>query len=96
MQAWLGADEVVADKVLELGSYHAIVACVAAGTGIGIVPRSVLRTMRRNAAVAVHPLGAARGASTTSLVWRKGELSRPLAAMKDEIAALRPTSSPRR
>ena len=96
LQAWLGADEVVADKVLELASYHAIVACVAAGTGIGIVPRSVLRTMRRNAAVAVHPLGAARGASTTSLVWRKGELSRPLAALKEEIAALRPTSSPRR
>ena len=38
-----GARSVVAERVMEYGSYHAIVACVAAGGGIAVVPRSVLR-----------------------------------------------------
>src|SRR5499426_3965088 len=87
LQAWLGAD--VPEKALELASYHAIVACVASGTGIAVVPRSVLRTIRGSQAVAVHPLAGHKGASTTSLVWRKGELSLPVKALHAEVAALR-------
>lgn len=33
-------------KVLEVNSYHAILACVAAGSCVGIVPRSVLELQR--------------------------------------------------
>ena len=87
LQAWLGAD--VPEKALELASYHAIVACVASGTGIAVVPRSVLRTIRRSQGVAVHPLAGYKAASTTSLVWRKGELSLPLKALQAEVAAVR-------
>jgi len=86
LQAWLGAD--LPEKVLELASYHAIVACVASGAGIAVVPRSVLETIRRSEGVAVHPLAANDGASTTALVWRKGELSLPLKALQAEVAAL--------
>lgn len=89
LQAWLAADGVVPDRVLELGSYHAIVACVASGTGIAFVPRSVLQTVRRKEGVAVYPLRANGGASTTSLVWRKGEPSLPLKALQAEIVRLR-------
>jgi DNA-binding transcriptional LysR family regulator len=89
LQGWLGEDGVVPDKVLELASYHAIVACVASGTGIGIVPRSVLETIRRDEGVAVYPLGKASAASTTVLAWRKGELSPPLKALQAAIAELR-------
>lgn len=32
----------VPSRVLELGSYHAIIACAAAGIGVALVPRSVL------------------------------------------------------
>jgi DNA-binding transcriptional LysR family regulator len=88
LQGWLGEDGLVPDKVLELASYHAIVACVASGTGIGIVPRSVLETIRRDEGVAVYPLGRA-AASTTVLAWRKGELSPPLKALQTAIAELR-------
>ena len=38
LQGWLGEDGVVPDKVLELASYHAIVACVASGAGIADRP----------------------------------------------------------
>jgi len=96
LQGWLGEDGVVPDKVLELASYHAIVACVASGTGIAIVPRSVLETIRHDEGVAVHPLGKEKGASTTALAWRKGELSPPLKALQAEIAALRAPARRRR
>ncbi|MEP7084362.1 MAG: LysR substrate-binding domain-containing protein, partial [Betaproteobacteria bacterium] len=42
LEAWLGAGSVLADRVLEFQSYHAIVACVAAGSGIAVVPRALL------------------------------------------------------
>ena len=96
LQGWLGEDGVVPDKVLELGSYHAIVACVASGTGIAIVPRSVLETIRRDEGVAVYPLARATAASTTALAWRKGELSPPLKALQAEVARLRKAARPRR
>lgn len=86
---WLGADGVVPARVLELASYHAIVACVASGTGIAIVPRSVLATLRHDEGVAVHPLGRGAAASATALVWRKGESSAPLRALQAGLAALR-------
>ena len=89
LQAWLAGDGVVPDRVLELGSYHAIVACVASGTGIAFVPRSVLQTVRRQEGVAVYPLRANSGGSTTSLVWRKGEASLPLKVLQAEIVRLR-------
>lgn len=86
LQAWLASGGVVAEKVLELSSYHAIVACVASGTGIAIVPRSVLDTIRGAGDVAVHSPGARIGRVATSLVWRKDESSPALKALQAEIA----------
>ncbi|EJL54360.1 transcriptional regulator [Rhizobium sp. CF122] len=42
LEDWLSMSKVVPERVLELASYHAIVACVAAGSGVAIMPRSVL------------------------------------------------------
>ena len=47
LQRWLGRDSLAALRVLELSSYHAIVACVTAGTGIALMPKSVLDTMQQ-------------------------------------------------
>ncbi len=99
-QGWLADGGVAPVNVLELASYHAIVACVASGTGIAFAPRSVLETIRRTGEVAIHPLGARRGASVTSLVWRRGEQSLALKALRVELSALgsdrRPAPSARR
>ncbi len=83
------AGGIAPDKVLELSSYHAIVACVASGTGIALVPRSVLETIRGTRNVSVYPLASNQGRVTTSLVWRKGEGSLPLRAFRDELADFR-------
>jgi DNA-binding transcriptional LysR family regulator len=96
LQAWLGEDGVAPEKVLELASYHAIVACVASGAGVAIVPRSVLATIRRDDGVAVHRLGKRTAVTTTALVWRKGELSPPLRALQSAVAGLRRASRSRR
>jgi len=86
LEAWLGGARVVPERVMELGSYHAIVACVAAGAGIAIVPRSVIRISLAERDVAVHPLPAAVAKARTFLVWRPGHQSIALDALR---AALR-------
>ena len=92
LHTWLAAGTIVPDKVLELSSYHAIVACVASGTGIALVPRSVLETVRVSDSIAVYPLPAEYARVTTDLVWRHGEISPALRALQAEILA----SNPRR
>lgn len=91
LQAWLTADGIAPEKVLELSSYHAIVACVASGTGIAFVPRSVLETIRTMKGVVAYPTAPNRQRITTSLVWRKGETSSALKALQAEIGNRRAT-----
>jgi DNA-binding transcriptional LysR family regulator len=69
-------------RVLELGSYHAIVACVAAGAGVAVAPRSVLELARLDGEVDLHPMGEL-GRVDTLLVWRKGHFSAALDAMRE-------------
>ena len=85
LEAWLGRSSIVAERVMEYGSYHAITACVAAGSGIAVVPKSVLRAIGIEAQVAVHPLPASIANSRTMLVWRRGHQSAPLAALRQEL-----------
>jgi len=57
---WLARGRSAGDrpvKRLELGSYHAILACVSAGTSIGVVPRSVLELQRDPLDIRTHSLG---------------------------------------
>jgi DNA-binding transcriptional LysR family regulator len=85
LEGWLGDAKVVPERVLEFGSYHAIVACVAAGAGIAIVPRSVIRVSLASADVATCALPAAVAKVRTFLVWRQGHQSILLDAMREEI-----------
>jgi DNA-binding transcriptional LysR family regulator len=85
LEAWLGAARVVPERVMEFGSYHAIVACVAAGAGIAIVPRSVIRVSVAAPGVATYPLPAAVSRARTFLVWRRGHRSIALDALRAEV-----------
>jgi DNA-binding transcriptional LysR family regulator len=90
LQAWLSAGGLVPEKGLELSSYHAIVACVASGTGIAFVPRSVLDTIRPTSkSVVVYPLPAKTAKAKTTLISRKGEESAPLRALRQQVSELR-------
>jgi DNA-binding transcriptional LysR family regulator len=85
LESWLGRASVVAERVMEYGSYHAITACVAAGGGIAVVPRSVLRVVGAESQVAVHALPPAIAKARTMLVWAHGHRSAPLAALREKL-----------
>lgn len=87
LQHWLGRRRVASVRVLELSSYHAIVACVASGTGIALVPESVLDTVQ-HAAVARYPLPKVHGEVVTPLIWRASDQSAALTALRKVLAAV--------
>jgi DNA-binding transcriptional LysR family regulator len=86
LETWLGRRNVVPERVMEYGSYHAIVACTAAGGGIAVVPKSVLRTVGAEGQVTVHQLPPKIAAARTMLVWKKGHSSSALDALRKEVA----------
>jgi DNA-binding transcriptional LysR family regulator len=70
LDEWLGGENVVAERVLEFGSYQGMIACVAAGTGFAVVPRSVLGALQATDKVKQHKLPERIAANCTHLVWR--------------------------
>lgn len=56
LERWLAESRVVPLRVMEFSSYHAIIACVAAGAGIAIVPRSVLDLAMVGTHLSMHKL----------------------------------------
>ena len=59
---------------------------MAAGTGIALVPRSVLTVVRGAENVATCELPERTRRAVTSLAWRKGEVSWALKALQAEVA----------
>jgi DNA-binding transcriptional LysR family regulator len=84
---WLGTDSLARFRVLELSSYHAIVACVTAAQGIALVPESVLEVMP-HAKIRRHPIPKSQSQITTPLVWRRGEVSTTVLALRTLLSAL--------
>jgi LysR substrate binding domain len=73
LEEWLARSNITPQRVLEFGSYHAIVACVAAGSGIAVIPHSVVHALHAEREVSILPLPTEFTDATTFLVWaRKG------------------------
>ena len=91
---WMRGANGSAPQVLELASYPAILACVAAGRCAGVVPRSMLEQMRSPPALQWVPLQP----SVTMLVTRAGYDTPSLAALQSTLqshaAASAPAASP--
>lgn len=94
LDEWLGAAQCAPARVMEFGSYHAIVATVAAGSGIAVVPQSVLQVLHAESEVTQHRLPRHIADAKTQLVWRRGHQSLALdglrAALPRSVAAHRP------
>jgi DNA-binding transcriptional LysR family regulator len=69
IEEWLGSANVMPDRVLEFASYQAMIACVAAGTGFAVVPKSVLQSLRASRSLRQHPLPKRFSHNRTHLVW---------------------------
>lgn len=86
LEEWFVSTGVAPSRVLELASYHAIVACVAAGTGIGIMPRSILEAVHAEPQLQVLALPARHAAVTTHLVWQPQQESAATEALRRLLA----------
>lgn len=93
LERWLGARRLAMIRVLELSSYHAIVACVGSGTGVAVLPESVLDAVNSEA-VARYPLPEVLAEIVTPLIWRAAETSPSIIALREvlgvEVGVLRP------
>lgn len=69
LEGWLSDQGIVAERTLELASYQAIIACAAAGAGCGIMPISVVETLRAAREIKCHPLPDEVARNATHLVW---------------------------
>src|SRR6185295_14283546 len=85
-ERWLGSQVLASTRMLEFSSYHAIVACVASGTGIAILPESVLETVQ-SAQVRRHGLPKVLANVVTPIVWRTGEHLPAVMGLRDLAAA---------
>jgi DNA-binding transcriptional LysR family regulator len=87
LETWLARGRSTSERFMEVGSYHAIVACVAAGAGIAVVPKSVLAISIAEKAVSQHRLPSSIAVARTHLIWRNGYRSMPLSVMRDLLSA---------
>ena len=59
-------------------SYHGMLACVSAGAGLALMPRSMLESMPGFTTVSVWPLTDSFRTLHTWLIWRRGTVSQSL------------------
>ena len=90
LERWLGSGNALPDRVLEFQSYHAIIACVAAGSGIAIVPRSVIEATPGGREIRITRLPRDIAKGRTQLIWRTGHRSVTLEAMKQLLTRIKP------
>jgi DNA-binding transcriptional LysR family regulator len=85
LEEWLGS--VLSKRTLEFASYQGMIACVAAGTGFAIVPKSALDALQAADKVKQHRLPKHIAANRTHLVWQ-GQPSRALQGMMEQLQEL--------
>ena len=79
-ESWFHADHATPGRIHEMESYHGMLACVIAGAGLALMPRSMLESMPGHHQVEAWPLAEKWRWLTTWLVWRRGAMSRQLEA----------------
>lgn len=72
LEDWYARRGEMPERTIELGSYHALLGCVVAGTGVALLPRSVLSTFPDSKRLSVHTLPPGENRAETVLIWRKG------------------------
>ncbi|WP_263144343.1 LysR family transcriptional regulator [Pseudomonas sp. RIT-PI-AD] len=83
LEAWFAEARVAMGPLMEIESYHSMLACVIAGSGVALMPASMLDSLPGREAVARHRLAAPFDRATTWLMWRKGMLGANLRAWID-------------
>jgi DNA-binding transcriptional LysR family regulator len=69
IEEWLDSANVMPERIMEFASYQAMIACVAAGTGFAVVPKSVLEALRATRSVRQHAIPKRFSHNRTYIVW---------------------------
>jgi DNA-binding transcriptional LysR family regulator len=83
LEDWYAKRGAMPERTVELGSYHAMLGCVAAGMGIALIPKSVLTTFPESKRLGVHRLPPGENLAEIVLIWRKGASSPNIQALRD-------------
>lgn len=86
-EQWLQTQRVVPARVLEFGSYHAILAAAAAGVGVSLVPSSVLDIYSQRDALSVGKVPPRVARIRTALVMPRGRHLPELTRLADHLRA---------
>lgn len=70
IEQWLATEDRHADRMIEIPSHHTMLACVMAGMGIAMVPRSVLALHPSLDGIATETPSGDIARATTYLLWR--------------------------
>ena len=87
LEAWCETLGEMPERVIELGSYHAMLGCVLAGMGAAVLPRSVLATFPESKRLEVLPLPRGQNQIATLLIWRKGVRSSKVEALAEILSS---------
>lgn len=87
LQQWLAEEGIQPGDVISVGSYLAMLACVSAGAGYAVVPKSVLDMIATEGKFRCHALPEKYSRIRTLLLWRAMFRSSKL----DALRALLPT-----
>lgn len=71
LEDWFSRSRAKPRRIVEVGSYHLILGCVAVGMGVALMPRSVLSTYADRSRLSVHSLPPKFNRAMTRLVWRQ-------------------------
>lgn len=85
-ESWFHADRAMPGTIHEMESYHGMLACVIAGAGIALIPRSMLESMPGHHQVNAWPLSENWRWLNTWLVWRRGAMTRQLEAFIEVLS----------
>ncbi|MFC0229331.1 putrescine utilization regulator PtrR [Serratia aquatilis] len=85
LESWFKHDGAVSGNILEIQSYHSMLACVASGAGLAMIPYSVLNLLPGSQRVKVHPLPAEIAETATWLLWRRDAFGPNVRALKELI-----------
>ncbi|MBV8657701.1 MAG: LysR family transcriptional regulator [Burkholderiales bacterium] len=81
LEAWCSHGGVAPSRVIELGSYHAMLGCCVAGMGIALIPAAVLDIYSERAHLSEHALRGAMRSVNTVLVWRQDSMQAKVGAL---------------
>lgn len=84
LMAWLG-NLATQKPVIEIQSYHSLLSCVAAGMGIGLVPKTLLEQYAFRSDIQTHALPKKIAQTKTTAICRKDNMTAAVMAFFDEL-----------